>query len=674
MLAVLALFLMLAGVAWFMLNARAVRLITEPAGASVTITNTIMRYAIGERHLMLPGDYVVLATHPGYHDLRVTLQLLSDAEQEVDFNLELTPLPGILTVTAIANATPIPGAVVHIDQKPVGETPLTLDAVAGRHDLYVTHPRYLPYQTEINIEGRQIKQESTALLSPAWANLSVNSRPTGARVLVDGEAAHPDKDATTPATIEILQGPRKLTLKKPGYKVWQTELDILPENDITIPDVILTRSDGRLTINTVPPGVNITISGQYQGQTPLSVALPPGKDYKMLASRAGYEPIRRSLHVKPEEDQSLRFTLTPKVGIIRLEISPPEGRLFVDGKSQGQGTNTLKLPARKHRLRVELAGYATWTAEITPKPGLAQQLNISLQTTEEARVSAIPRRLTTSQGDHLRFVIPGRMTMGAGRREPGRRSNEVQKEVLLTLAFYLGEQEITNKHFKEFSPGHDSGKLGRALLGDDDRPVVNVSWNQAAEFCNWLSQRDGLAPAYHKQNGHWQLKQPHTTGYRLPTEPEWAWAARYAAGEPTRFPWGDIMPPSPGAGNFADAAAANMVSYHIINYNDNFRGPAPPGTFAANEFGIFDLAGNVSEWVNDFYSIENYRETLTDPIGPLSGDYRVIRGSNYTQGRFSELRWTFRDYGADPRPDVGFRIARYVEAGLKPSALPESAQ
>ena len=71
--------------------------------------------------------------------------------------------------------------------------------------------------------------------------------------------------------------------------------------------------------------------------------------------------------------------------------------------------------------------------------------------------------------------------------------------------------------------------------------------------------------------------------------------------------------------------------------------------------------GNVSEWMNDHYSIELPKQLLTDPLGPEGGEYHVIRGSNYTHGRFSELRWTYRDYGAEPRPDVGFRIARYVE-------------
>ena len=121
------------------------------------------------------------------------------------------------------------------------------------------------------------------------------------------------------------------------------------------------------------------------------------------------------------------------------------------------------------------------------------------------------------------------------------------------------------------------------------------------------------------------------------------------------------MPPPPGSGNFADVSAINMAPYSLKNYDDNFRGPAPSGSFSPNELGIYDLAGNVSEWISDFYAVEIVRELQVDPTGPVGGEYHVIRGSNYTHGRFGELRWTWRDYGSDPRPDVGFRLARYVE-------------
>ena len=113
--------------------------------------------------------------------------------------------------------------------------------------------------------------------------------------------------------------------------------------------------------------------------------------------------------------------------------------------------------------------------------------------------------------------------------------------------------------------------------------------------------------------------------------------------------------------NFADISAKNAFGNIIDNYDDTFRGPAPSGSFNANDLGIFDLAGNVSEWVNDIYSTEMVINLLVDSTGPKKGGYRVIRGSSYTQGNYSSLRLTFRDYGRNPRADVGFRIARYLE-------------
>ena len=120
--------------------------------------------------------------------------------------------------------------------------------------------------------------------------------------------------------------------------------------------------------------------------------------------------------------------------------------------------------------------------------------------------------------------------------------------------------------------------------------------------------------------------------------------------------------------NYADLTADRMVPYIIADYNDTYRGPAPVASFDPNDYGIYDLAGNVSEWIHDNYSIAIPGETLTDPIGPDSSSHRVIRGANYTHGRFSELRWTYRDFGREPRPDVGFRVARYVNNALSEQA------
>ena len=653
--AILVVFVVLAAVALFMFNARAVQFMLTPESAVFSIESGFPTYRLGERYLMLKGDYSISAEADGYYRLEEAVSIGDDPDQE--FAFELLKLPGIVTVEALHDGEMIEGAEVMIDQALVGTTPLVINEVAaGLRDLYVNHPRFKSAQTEIEVIGLRQSQTESVQLEPAWADVRVTTIPEGAEIFVEDELL-----GETPGTFEVIEGNRTLMVRKKGFKSFETTLAVTAQEALEVPAIMLIKSAGKLNISSQPSGVNVTISGKYYGQTPLSLALPPQEQYQLVATRAGYRNFERNLSIKPDEDQSLNITLKPILGQVKLAVSPAGASLFINGEPRGGANQTLELTARSHDLRVELDGYASFETRVIPQPGLPQQLNIVLKTEEEARVSAIPQQITTSLGDTLRFVLPGEFQMGAGRREPGRRSNEIQKSVELTRAFYLAEKEISNQTFMEFSPGHDSGLLGRALLSDPERPVVNVSWDDAVRFCNWLSEKDGLPVAYELKDGKWRLKTPVTIGYRLPTEAEWAWAARYADGPPTRFPWGDNMPPPAGSGNFADESAENMVPYSIKGYNDNYRGPAPSGTYTSNSLGIFDLAGNVSEWINDLYSVELHRKPLTDPLGPDNGDYYVIRGSNYTHGRFSELRWTFRDYGLDPRPDVGFRIARYAE-------------
>jgi formylglycine-generating enzyme required for sulfatase activity len=98
----------------------------------------------------------------------------------------------------------------------------------------------------------------------------------------------------------------------------------------------------------------------------------------------------------------------------------------------------------------------------------------------------------------------------------------------------------------------------------------------------------------------------------------------------------------------------------IFGYNDNHIVAAPVGTFAANALDLYDMSGNVAEWVHDFYEIPN-EEPTSDPLGPPTGEYHVNRGSSWMHGTITELRLSFRDYGNGGRQDVGFRVARYAE-------------
>ncbi len=256
--------------------------------------------------------------------------------------------------------------------------------------------------------------------------------------------------------------------------------------------------------------------------------------------------------------------------------------------------------------------------------------------------------------------------MGASRREPGRRSNERQYRVELTKTFSLSAKEVTNAEFRRFRPKHSSGQAHGISLNADHQPVTLVSWDDAAVYLNWLSKKEGLPPAYKEKDGKMVAVVPLTTGYRLPTEAEWAFTARYAGGkradgQPLKYPWGNERYPSDKHGNYADSSAAGSLPLTMKNYTDGYSAAAPVGMFQKNAAGIYDLGGNVSEWCHDYYDVYSGSSTKvpSDPAGPATGKYHVVRGSSWRHGSIAELRFSYRDYTDKARDDLGFRIARY---------------
>ena len=648
-LALLAAALIAAAVLAFLFMARSVALeFTPPASAISILGGPAIEF--GGVHLLLSGAYQVEAELEGHYPIAAPLTVGDQRNQA--FAFKFAPLPGLLTIEAVPA-----GARLTVDGRPLGETPLADLAVeAGTRQLRFTHPRHQALEMTVEVTGRSERQRIDAELLPNWGEVRYVTQPPGARILIDGE----DTGLTTPATAEILAGEHEVALALAGHQSHRERILIAPLEQREAPLIRLRQSDAQLRVSTRPGQAGVTIDGQYRGESPVSAALRSGRAYRVQIFKAGYAAHSATLTLKAGETRRVSFDLEPLTGLVSVQAEPPQAVILVDGQAKGRVNQVLELPTRPHQLEIQADGYAGYRTEIRPRQGLTQEVRVKLLTLAEARLAALQPEVTTAQGQTLKLFKPSPIRLGASRREPGRRANETLRDVALQRFFYLGLKEVSNAEFKGFASGHDSGAYEDQPLNKDDQPVAMVSWHDAARYCNWLSRQQSLPLFYAEEFGKVTGFNPSATGYRLPSEAEWAWAARHQEeGELLRFPWGEALPPPNRHGNYADRSAGHLVGRIIFGYNDNYAVAAPVGTFAANAKGIFDLGGNAAEWVNDFYAhpaAEN-----TPPLGPAAGEYHVIRGSSWMHGTTTDLRLSFRDYGIEGRRDLGFRLARFAE-------------
>ena len=646
---------------WFILTARSVVITTEPAESSISVEERIAPYINGH-WLLRPGPHRLRIEATGYIPYRGDLVITAQPLQS--HTVRLNPLPGHLRVSV-----PLVGkADIFIDGSLAGTAPTTVrDIEAGNHELTIAADRYIPYEAVLEIQGRGIEQALEIELKPAWADVTISSQPDAADVLVDKKLA-----GKSPVTIEILQGTHEIHIERQGYKTWRREMHFTAGKTVNLPEIILAKADGRLVLETRPSGANVTIDGDFKGRSPVEQALTPDTPHEVSIYTDGYISAKRSVTVGSGQTEKLELELEPELATIRLATTPEDAELLIDGKPHGSATQTLSLPTRDHEIIVRKKGYATYSKVITPRKGVEKRYKIRLKTAAEmARESAAGAGISastdgvieTSAGQQLKLFKGGQVTLGTSRREAGRRANEVMQKVTLARPFYLALKEVSNAEFRLFLAHHTIPAEKGNELNDDEQPVVNVTWEAAATYCNWLSRRDSLPVFYQIKYGKVLGVNPDATGYRLPTEAEWAWAARVPPkGEPFKFPWGENYPPRGKSGNYADQSAARIVADVIPNYNDGYAVSAPVGSFAPNLRGLYDMGGNVAEWVHDYYDIPTTDDgVLLDPLGPSKGENHVIRGSSWAHASITELRLAFRDYGTAPRSDLGFRLARYAQ-------------
>jgi formylglycine-generating enzyme required for sulfatase activity len=207
-------------------------------------------------------------------------------------------------------------------------------------------------------------------------------------------------------------------------------------------------------------------------------------------------------------------------------------------------------------------------------------------------------------------------------------------------SFFMDRYEMTQEIYERLMGENPSRRKGPTA------PVERVRWLDAIKFCNARSVEEGLEPCYNIETRECHFDRD---GYRLPTEAEWEYACR--AGSAGDYYFGN------------DAGKLSAYGW----FKPIARKPRPVGQKRPNDFGVYDMAGNVWEWCTDWYQVDYYAESpSTNPPGPAAGEKKVLRGGAFSTTAGSCCSWT--RYCDEPgftdacvaSDDYGFRCVRRV--------------
>jgi len=365
--------------------------------------------------------------------------------------------------------------------------------------------------------------------------------------------------------------------------------------------------------------------------------------YHIQVSHPGYKRQRRWVEVKAKRDNAFSVELDRIVttGTILVRSKPPGAEWFLNGRLQGTTPDSKEdIQKGRYGILIRKDGHEHWSKTVTIKP----KRKVVIQ----AKLSKIRPRpgvkwRENATGMVFVWVPEGCFEMGSPPSETGRDPDEGPTHKVCVDGFWIGMTEVTNAQYLDFRPAHDSKASNGHSLNDNSQPVVYVSWEDAVAFGRWLTdQNDG----------------PYE--FRLPTEAEWEYACR--AGSKTARFWGEDVKDTCKYANVYDQSSkrANKFKWRHHECDDGVILTSPVASFHPNDFGLYDMLGNVWEWCEDIYGKDAYSEhQRKNPLFERRGAYRVNRGGSWTdipRGVRSAIRERL-----DPKFGnfcLGFRLVR----------------
>ncbi|MCX5867593.1 MAG: formylglycine-generating enzyme family protein [Proteobacteria bacterium] len=441
-------------------------------------------------------------------------------------------------------------------------------------------------------------------IDEGYGTLVLDTNPEECQIYIDSEGY-----GVTPQTIQkVPAGDRTIVLAKDGFST-TTEVIRMLKGQRVVLNKNLAPQMGSIKISLLSPVFSpqekqkpqIYLDGKYKGvlaaENPFEIKGILVGAHTVKIEHPDYQTKEEEIVVRNNSTEEMSVELAGKPGKILVVSTPLKAKVSVDGVEGGETPYSASLPPGKHKIIVVLSGYKSQEKEIEINPNKSLSLNFGLEALPKGQVD-VGEGLAPSRD--MILIPAGEFMMGCNSAVDNQCGNNEKPYHRISLdSYYIDKYELTVDQYAQCVQAGKCSNPGTGQYcnwgnsGRGNHPVNCVDWDQADSYCGWA-------------------------GKRLPTEAEWEKAARGTDGR--KYPWGN---------------QTATCDYAVMSQGGNGCGcdstwSVGSKTAGASLYGVMDMAGNVWEWVQDWYEGGYYKNSpAQNPQGPSSGRYRVLRGGSW---------------------------------------------
>ena len=455
----------------------------------------------------------------------------------------------------------------------------------GSYNYSVSAKDYHDENGSVVVRGEKIVKSVTLRPAHGWLAISNSGALSDANVYVDGAFV----GKTPIKSDKLASGTHKVRIVKNLYKTFEAQVTIRDGETLNYAPTLV--ADYATVTLKVGNDCDIYVNNEHKGKGSWQGNLATGA-YIFEARKQGHTTtsLPKTITASPSQQSYTIPTPQPILGTLNVTSNPAMVDVYVDGKAVGQTPLMVDLIVGKHDVELRKSGFASAKQNVTINEGKTTDLNLTLSVQQTAQVSTTSSKENyierTKKGLNMKmiYVEGGTFSMGSTDGD----SDERPVHSVTLDSYYIAETEVTQAQWRAVMGTDPSNYKG------DNRPVDNVSWDDAMEFCKKLSELTGKK-------------------YTLPTEAQWEYAAR-GGNKSKHYTYS-------GSNNIGDVAW----------YSNNSDQTLAVKSKQPNELGLYDMSGNVWEWCLDWYGSYS-SSSQTNPTGPESVSFRVLRGGSWYGG------------------------------------------